>query len=98
MKYVNAKDVLPADVLSEVQKYTCGNLIYIPKRKEKRAMWGTLNGSKKQVVLRNKKIAEAYRSGAKVHDLMSMYCLSEASIKKIIYARKLCKQARNDAV
>ena len=88
MKYVNAKDVLPAEILSLVQKYTCGALIYVPKLKEKRAGWGQLSGSKKQVNLRNQKIAEAYRNGIKVHDLMSMYCLSEASIRKIIYCKK----------
>ena len=87
MKYVNAKDVLPAEILSEVQKYTCGNLVYVPKLEENRAAWGQLSGSRIQVYKRNKKIAEAYKSGVKVHDLMSMYCLSEASIKKIIYTK-----------
>ena len=86
MKYVNAKDVLPAEILSEVQKYACGALIYVPKLEEKKASWGQISGSKKQVLLRNKKIAEAYQSGVKVHDLMSMYCLSEASIRKIVYS------------
>ena len=88
MKYVNAKDVLPAEVLSLVQKYTCGALIYVPKLEEKRAGWGQLSGTKKQVILRNQKIAEAYKNGTKVHDLMNMYCLSEASIRKIIYCKK----------
>ena len=83
MKYVNAKDVLPAEILSEVQKYTCGTLIYVPKHEGKKAHWGQLSGSKKLVYNRNEKIAEAYRSGTKVHDLMRMYCLSEASIKKL---------------
>ena len=85
MKYVNAKDVLPAEVLSLVQKYTCGALIYVPKLEENKVGWGQLSGTKKQVVQRNQKIAEAYRNGMGVHDLMSMYCLSEASIRKIIY-------------
>ena len=88
MKYVNAKDVLPAEILSEVQKYTCGALIYVPRLEEKKAHWGQLNGSKTQVFMRNKKIAEAYKNGTKVHDLMHMYCLSEASIRKIIYCKK----------
>ena len=88
MKYVNAKDVLPAEVLSEVQKYTCGNLIYIPMLEEKKAGWGQLSGSKKQVILRNKSIVKAYRDGVSVYDLMTIYCLSEASIRKIIYSKK----------
>ena len=85
MKYVNARDVLPPDVLSEVQKYLCGELIYVPKRDSEKAGWGQINGTRKQVFLRNRSIAEAYRGGASVYELMERYCLSEASIRKIIY-------------
>ena len=87
MKYINAKDVLPAEVLSEVQKYTSGNLLYIPMLEEEKAAWGQLSGSKNQVIIRNKKIAEEYKNGINVNELMNMYCLSEASIKKIIYSK-----------
>ena len=85
LKYVNAKDVLPPDILSEVQKYSCGEMIYVPK-KEKKAGWGQINGTRSQVILRNNRIAEAYRDGMSVYDLMDQYCLSEASIRKIIYS------------
>ena len=88
MRYVNAKDVLPPDVLSEVQKYSCGKLIYIPKRDDDKAGWGQINGTRSQVNLRNRGIAEAYRSGTTVYELMDAYCLSEASIRKIIYTLK----------
>ena len=90
MKYVNAKDVLPAEILNEVQKYTCGALIYIPRQEEKKAAWGQVSGSKSQVSNRNVKIRREYRSGTNVHELMNNYCLSEASIRKIIY----CKMAQ----
>ena len=88
MKYVNARDVLPPDVLSEVQKYLCGELIYIPKRDNEKAGWGQINGTRKQVFSRNRSIAEAYREGTSVCELMDRYCLSEASIRKIIYNNK----------
>ena len=85
MKYVNARDVLPPDVLSEIQKYLCGELIYIPKRESEKAGWGQINGTRNQVFMRNLSIAEAYRGGESVYELMDRFCLSEASIRKIIY-------------
>jgi len=85
LKYVNAKDVLPPEVLSEVQKYSGGALIYVPKQDCDRIGWGQLNGAKAYVAGRNRSILDAYRSGVSVIQLMNQYCLSEASIRKIIY-------------
>jgi len=85
LKYVNAKDVLPPDILAMVQKYACGSLIYVPKKNEERMSWGQRSGAKEQVHQRNISILEAYRGGTAVSDLMEEYCLSEASIRKIIY-------------
>lgn len=36
MKYENAKDILPAKLLEEVQKYVEGKVIYIPKMRNRR--------------------------------------------------------------
>ena len=85
MKYVNAKDVLPPEVLREVQKYSGGALIYVPKKDCDRIGWGQLNGAKATVADRNRSILDAYRNGVTIVQLMSRYCLSEASIRKIIY-------------
>lgn len=87
MRYVNAKDVLPPGLLSEVQKYSCGELIYIPKRDDEKAGWGQINGTRSQVHSRNCGIIEAYQNGTTVYELMDLYCLSEASIRKIIYSK-----------
>ena len=91
MRYVNAKDVLPPDVLSEVQKYSCGVLIYIPKKDCEKAGWGQSNGTRAQVFLRNRLISEAYHNGASIYELMDEYCLSEASIRKIVYNKTALK-------
>jgi len=85
LKYVNAREVLPPDILEQVQKYTCGALIYVPKKEDEKIAWGQLSGARAQVHLRNMNIAEAYKNGAGIFDLMEEYCLSEASIRKIIY-------------
>lgn len=89
MKYVNAKDALPPDLLREVQKYSPGALIYVPKRDDDRFAWGQISGARAHVAGRNEGIAAAYRSGTSVLQLMSQHCLSEASIKKIIYDKSL---------
>ena len=88
MKYVNAKEVLPPEILALVQKHTCGALIYVPKKDEEKIGWGQNSGARAQVLLRNRNIMEAYRNGASIYELMNDYCLSEASIRKIIYSKE----------
>lgn len=39
MKYKNAKDVFPPNLLKQIQKYVAGELIYIPAG-GKRKSWG----------------------------------------------------------
>jgi len=88
LRYVNAKDVLPPEVFAEVQKYSGGALIYVPKKDDERAGWGQQNGARAQVHVRNKHIAEAYKMGVSIDELMEKYCLSESSIRKIIYRKE----------
>ena len=37
MSYINAKDVLPNELISEIQKYVDGVNLYVPKIFEKRS-------------------------------------------------------------
>jgi len=87
LKYVNAKDVLPPDVLALVQEYSGGALIYVPKKDDDKIGWGQKNGARTQVHMRNCNIIDAYRDGASICELMLEYCLSEASIRKILYSK-----------
>jgi Mor family transcriptional regulator len=82
---VNARDVLPPDLLNEVQNYISGDLIYIPKQADNKAAWGQISGIREEVRHRNQYIFEQYKSGVTVDELMAEHCLSEASIKKIVY-------------
>ena len=52
MKYENAKDILPASLLKEVQKYAEGKAIYIPKC-EKTKGWGEASGYREKLNKRN---------------------------------------------
>ena len=89
LKYVNAKDVLPPEILAMVQQYSGGALIYVPKKDDEKIGWGQQNGARAQTRLRNRDIAEAYRKGASINELMDEYCLSESSIRKIVYNKEI---------
>lgn len=85
MQYKNAKEVLPPSLLKEMQKYIQGELVYIPKAKNKRAGWGEVNGSRQLIKKRNETIYELYKEGKSLEDLETMYNLSVDSIRKIVY-------------
>ena len=53
MSYVNADDVLPKDLIGEIQKYVDGQLIYIPRKDENSLSWGEKNGTKEKLAERN---------------------------------------------
>ena len=91
MKYKNGRDVLPPELLQEIQKHLCGELLYIPKKDEVKASWGQLSGLREQVLSRNISIINCYNNGATVDELIKDFCLSEASIRKIIYTSRVSK-------
>lgn len=84
MCYKNGKDILPAELLVELQKYIQGELIYIPKEGNKRKAWGESNGTRASLQKRNYEIYKLYKSGVKVQQLVETYNLSEDSIRKIL--------------
>jgi hypothetical protein len=87
MKYEKAKDVLPKELLKEVQKYAAGKLLYIPSGDEKRT-WGEASGYRQKLQKRNQMICNKYASGTTISELADEYFLSLESIKKIVYTKK----------
>lgn len=87
MKYENAKDILPEGLLSEVQKYAPGKLLYVPSGEEKR-IWGEASGYRNKLKKRNRMICNKYANGRTISELADEYFLSLDSIKKIIYSKK----------
>ena len=87
MKYENAKDILPASLLQEVQKYAEGKAIYIPKRSGAKG-WGEASGCRDRIKKRNALICSRYSGGASVFELAEEFFLSPESIKKIVYGKK----------
>jgi Mor family transcriptional regulator len=85
MSYVNGKKVLPENILSEIQKYFGGGLIYIPLSKDERCKWGSRTNTRTQLHKRNQEIRHKKDLGMSIQELMEEYHLSYDSIKRIIY-------------
>ena len=88
MKYENAKDILPATLLAQVQKYAEGKIIYIPKS-EKTTGWGTASGCRQKLLKRNALICSRYSSGQSVYEIAEEFFLSPETVKKLVYGNKL---------
>lgn len=87
MKYVNAKGLLPVELLEELQDYVQGGYIYVPAIREQQKQWGEISGYRKELKERNRKIREEYQKGASVDSLADRYFLSTHAIRKIIYEK-----------
>ena len=84
MRYMRAADVLPPDLLEQVQAYIDGEYLYIPRREADRRPWGAANGRRAETLARNLEIYRRYREGISVDQLAEDYFLAPKSIWKII--------------
>ena len=86
MKYENGKDLLPPDLLRQVQKYAAGKTIYIPSMGK--VSWGETSGYRRYLWERNQEIRQKWQQGQSAEQLAEAYCLSEDSIRKIAYKKE----------
>lgn len=82
MSYLRAEEILPPELLSQVQQYVQGQMLYIPKRNDRRS-WGAVSGAKEQLARRNLEIQARRQAGESIRDLAAQYCLSEKTIQTI---------------
>lgn len=87
MKYINAKILLPEELVKELQGYIQGGYLYVPADPARQKRWGEVSGYRKELKERNRQILEAYQKGAPVDELAEAYCLSVHAIRKIIYQK-----------
>lgn len=85
MSYINAKSVLPSEMIEEIQKYVNGVNLYIPKVPEASS---TCSSYKLELCKRNQEIYELFLQGEKVSELAAKYYLSDKSIYRIIGEKK----------
>ena len=86
MSYRSATDILPAELVGEIQKYIDGAYLYIPSRK--RRTWGSKNGTREMLKQRDQKIYRDYQNGAGIEELSVRYHLSDKGIQKVLTAQR----------
>ena len=85
MKYRNASEILPDDLLKELQKYAPGEILYIPSDKG-RKKWGADTGARRFYEQRNEEIRHKYFNRKITIDALSEeYGLSDETVRKILY-------------
>ena len=81
MSYINAKSVLPKEMIEEIQKYVNGINLYIPKLPKANSICSSY---KLELHKRNQEIYELFLQGEKVSKLAAKYYLSDKSIYRIL--------------
>ena len=84
MGYVQALEVLPADLIEQIQEYVDGQVLYIPKMKSKKCKWGEKTDTRTHLKERNFELYKEYKNGATVYELSERYYLNPKSIQRII--------------
>lgn len=88
MGYNNAKQILPIELIKQIQQYVDGESIYIPKKEE------TVKVQQKNTELqlflhsRNLEIYQKYLNGYRVMELSQEYHISTQGIYKILSKQK----------
>lgn len=88
MKYVNANEVLPKELISKLQEYVQGYYIYVPK------IEGTVRDAQRrteykiELEKRNQHIYVKFLQKWSKKEIARRYHLSEASIRRIIFTQK----------
>lgn len=84
MSYKKAAQILPDELIRQIQQYVDGEVIYIPRANERRRAWGDCTVTRRELRDRNESIYREYLSGATMDALAQRYFLSLKSIQRII--------------
>ena len=84
MSYIKAEEILPEELIRQIQEYVDGVYIYIPRKPGNRHSWGQETGYKAELKARNDRIRIDHAAGASVQTLSRKYHLSEKSIRRIL--------------
>ncbi len=88
MSYNKAIQLLPNDLIKQIQEYIDGEYIYIPRKNENKKHWGEGTSIKDELNKRNLKIYRDYLSGVNIISLAGKYYLSSKSIQRILLKEK----------
>lgn len=84
MSYIKAEEILPEELIRQIQEYADGVYIYIPRKPGTRHPWGQETDYKAELKIRNDRIRSDYAVGTSVVTLSCKYHLSEKSIRRIL--------------
>lgn len=89
MGYKKAEEILPAEIITLIQQYVDGQMIYIPRKVQNRKKWGTNTDTRRELTIRNQRIYADFLAGIPIPELALQYCLSAKSIQHIIRNMKM---------
>ena len=84
MSYIKAEEILPEELIRQIQQYADGVYIYIPRKPGTRHAWGQETGYKAELKARNDRIRNDFAAGVSVAALSRKFNLSEKSICRIL--------------
>lgn len=84
MSYIKAEEILPRELIEQIQCYVDGAYIYIPRKPGFRRAWGQETAYKTELYQRNQQIHTDFKHGKSVAELCEQYHLSEKSIRRIL--------------
>ena len=84
MSYIKAEEILPEELIRQIQEYVDGVYIYIPRKPGTRRKWGQKTAYKAELKIRNDRIRKDYAAGEGIAALSRRYHLSEKSIRRIL--------------
>ena len=84
MSYIKAEEILPEELIRQIQEYADGVYIYIPRKPGTRHPWGQETDYKAELKARNDRIRRDHAAGASVAALSHEYHLTEKSIRRIL--------------
>ena len=88
MSYIKAEEILPEELIRQIQEHIDGVYIYIPRKPGTRHPWGQEMDYKAELKARNGRIRSDYSVGISVTALSRKYHLSEKSIRRILQNTK----------
>ena len=89
MNYQNSTNLLPKELIEQIQKYVDGKVIYIPKKQINKKHWGENTDTKQVLASRNSQIYSDRQNGMTIKQLSEKYFLTEKSIQRILRQEKI---------
>lgn len=84
MSYRKTIELLPKELLEQVQEYVDGKVIYVPKKKANKKAWGENTDTREFLASRNRQICLDFQNGMNLEQLSEKYFLTKKSIQRII--------------